>query len=226
MSYSPLFRDRAEAGQRLAQLVYSEIGKLDEPQLARNPIVYALPRGGLPIAAPIARLLGCPLHVVLAKKITRPENPELAIGAVTADGYVVWSPHCSFRKISAAQRQAALEKARSKAEEQLAQFSPLLPKIDPEGALAIVVDDGIATGMTMLTAVQALRAQKPSAVWICAPVAPPDILPFLGEWADRVLVLATPEPFLSVSRFYVEFPQLDMNEALTYLKAQNAWLSP
>ncbi len=226
MSYSPLFRDRAEAGEKLAQLVYSEIGKLDDAQLARHPIVYALPRGGLPIAAPIARLLGCPLDVVLAKKITRPENPELAIGAVTADGHAVWSQHGSFRKINAAQRESALEKARSKAEAQLAQLSPLLPKVNPEGALAIVVDDGIATGMTMLTAAQALRAQKPSAVWICAPVAPPDMLPFLGEWGDRVLVLATPDPFLSVSRFYVEFPQLNMAEALTYLEAQNAWLSP
>lgn len=226
MSYSPIFRDRAEAGEKLAQLVYSEMGKLDDRQLARHPIVYALPRGGLPIAAPIARLLGCPLDVVLAKKITRPDNPELAIGAVTAGGNVVWSQHGSFRKINSAQREAALQKAREKATAQLAQFSPLLPKANPLGALAILVDDGIATGMTMLTAAQALRAQQPAALWICAPVAPPELLPFMGEWGDRVLVLATPDPFLSVSRFYGEFPQLDMAEALTYLEQQNAWLSP
>jgi predicted phosphoribosyltransferase len=91
MFSNPFFDDRADAGEKLAEAVLGELGKLNlTAQEAVKPIVYALPRGGLPVAVPIARRLGCPLDVVVAKKITRPDNLELAIGAATADGHVLW----------------------------------------------------------------------------------------------------------------------------------------
>ena len=111
-----------------------------------------------------------------------------------------------------------------KAHSQLAQLAPARPQVNPQGTIAIVVDDGIATGMTMAVAAQALRAQHPAAVWLCAPVAPLSLLPWLQQWGDRIIVLDTPESFLSVSRFYVEFPQVEIEEALAYLQQQNDWL--
>ncbi len=177
------------------------------------------------MGVPVARLLHCPLDIVVAKKISHPNNPELAIGAVTADGNVLWSEQTSFRLQYSQEGEAALTEAIHKAKLQLAQLSPGCPPVNPEGAIAILVDDGIATGMTMAVAAQALRAQNPAAVWICAPVAPLSLLPWLEQWGDRVILLETPQSFFSVSRFYAEFPQIETEEALACLQQQNDWLA-
>lgn len=221
---SPLFRDRHEAGEHLAWAISEALQQLQqEPRspgldtLVTPPIVYGLPRGGLPVAAPVARVLGCPLDIVVAKKITRPENPELAIGAVTASGQVLWAKPKPLWE-DPALYQAALQQAHEKAQRQMAQFAPARPlNADPEGAIALLVDDGIATGMTIAVAAQALQAQNPAQIWICAPVAPPELIDWLEQWSDRVIVLATPDPFYSVSRFYEEFPQVEFAEAIAYL---------
>ncbi|MGE5656579.1 MAG: phosphoribosyltransferase [Actinomycetota bacterium] len=224
MLSTPLFRDRAEAGEKLAQAVLSEIAQFN---LTVNdeitPVVYALPRGGLPIAVPIARRLGCPLDVVVAKKIARPDNPELAIGAVTAEGHLVWSKQ-KPRNIRI--QNATLQVAQEKALSQLTALAPGRPSVTPKGALVILVDDGIATGMTMLAAAQALRMQQPAQLWICVPVTPPELIEFLHEVSDRLIVLETPDPFFSVSRFYEEFPQVETEEALACLRQQAEWRSP
>jgi putative phosphoribosyl transferase len=208
-----LFVDRHDAGEKLAQAVLAEVETLQSPA---KFVVYALPRGGLPVAEPIARALGCPLDVIVAKKITRPENPELAIGAVTADGQVLWSRQ-RLAKDEAIWEQA-LQQAQTKAQTQLARFADYRPNVDPEGAISLIVDDGIATGMTMAVAVQALRTRHPSEIWICAPVAPREMTHALQKGCDRLIVLATPEPFLSVSRFYRIFTQVETAEALACLQ--------
>lgn len=223
MLFNPLFDDRADAGEKLAEAIFSEIAKFNQTaQEEAKPIVYGLPRGGLPIALPIARRLRCPLDVVVAKKITRPDNLELAIGAVTADGHVLWSKQKprNFRL-----QNTALEKAQQKAQAQLVDFSAARPTVDPKGALAILVDDGIATGMTMMAAAQALRLQQPAAVWICVPLAPPEVMISLQQEADRAIVLETPDPFFSVSNFYREFPQVETEIAIACLQQQTEWLS-
>ena len=223
MFSNPFFDNRADAGEKLAVAVFAEVEKLNltAPE-AVKPIVYALPRGGLPIAVPIARLLGCALDVVVAKKITRPDNLEYAIGAATADGQVMWQNqkprNLSFQTL-------ALQQALDQAQSLLADLSPGRPNVSAAGALAILVDDGIATGMTMAVAAQALRAQQPLALWICVPVAPQDLLEFLEEMSDRAIVLETPDPFYSVSRFYAEFPQVETEVALACLMQQNEWRS-
>jgi predicted phosphoribosyltransferase len=221
MSPYPLFRDRTDAGEQLAQAIHAIFSQtVNGSGVWAPPIVYALPRGGLPVAAPVARLLGCPLDIVVAKKISHPKNPELAIGAVTSSGQVLWATQMPFRRQHSHQREAALTEALNKAQSQLAQLTPACPQVNLQGAIAILVDDGIATGMTMAVAAQALRAQHPAAVWICAPVAPLSLLPWLQQWGDHVIVLQTPQSFLSVSRFYIEFPQLETEEALVYLQQQ------
>lgn len=220
MPQTPLFRDRQEAGEKLAQAVLQEIERFNL-LLPVRAIVYALPRGGLPVAAPVARSLNCPLDVIVAKKVTRPENPELAIGAVTADGHVIRSRQGAFIQPRGGSWRLAMQEAQAKAQDQLEQFTSSRPQVDPKGAIAVLVDDGIATGMTMAVAARALQAKRPTKILICAPVAPLGLVSLLKHWGDRVVVLAVPKTFLSVSRFYAEFPQVEMEEALACLAQQN-----
>ncbi|NJP11815.1 MAG: phosphoribosyltransferase [Leptolyngbyaceae cyanobacterium RU_5_1] len=214
------FANRHEAGEKLAQVVLAERSQHPVEEMARF-VVYALPRGGLLVAAPVARSLECPLDVIVAKKITRPENTELAIGAVTADGHALWLPRSRSPHQPAHLYEMALHQARERAREQLEQLAPCRPQVTPQGTIALIVDDGIATGMTMAVAAQALRAQQPAQIWICVPIAPPEIMPFLESWCDRVIVLATPSPFNSVSRFYKQFPQVEIEEARACLQDVN-----
>ncbi|MCY7278498.1 MAG: phosphoribosyltransferase [Phormidesmis sp. CAN_BIN44] len=215
-----IFVDRHDAGEKLAQAVLAEAQTLPD---STKFVVYALPRGGLPVAEPVARTLGCPLDVIVAKKITRPEDLELAIGAVTADGQVLWQKTVSSDQ--GRSREEALRVAQEKAQAQLAQFADR-PDIDPDGAIALIVDDGIATGMTMAVAVKSLRTRNPLEVWVCAPVAPLGMVDLLRQWSDsserrgvdRAIILATPDPFWSVSRFYQVFTQVETEDALACLQ--------
>ncbi|MFH7027435.1 MAG: phosphoribosyltransferase [Heteroscytonema crispum UTEX LB 1556] len=220
MLYTPLFANRTDAGEKLAQKIHTLLRlQTSASGVKPVPIVYALPRGGLPVAAPVARLLGCPLSVIVAKKISHPQNPELAIGAVTASGHVLWTGQNAFRRFKYLQsRQEVLNTAIDKAKSLEAQLSPACPDVNAEGATVILVDDGIATGMTIAVAAIAVRDLSPKEVWLCTPLAPLKLLPWLNQWCDRAIVLETPEPFLSVSNFYVEFPQVETTEAILYLQ--------
>jgi predicted phosphoribosyltransferase len=217
----PLFIDRQDAGIQLASAVASAIATLPPDQLNAQPIVYALPKGGLPVAEPVAQYLSCPLDVIVAKKVTRPDNPELAIGAVTADGYTIQSRQACLMPWDQHLWQKAVHEAQIKANLQLEQFAAYRPPVEVQGAIAIVVDDGIATGMTMTVAVHSLKAKHPACIIVCTPVAPQQLMPTLERWGDRAIVLATPEAFVSVSRFYAEFHQVEMEEALACLARAN-----
>jgi len=221
MGHFSLFRDRHSAGIELAQAVQTEISNLALTDLSARFLVYALPRGGLPIAEPLASALNCPLDIIVAKKITLPENPELAIGAVTADGHLIRSWREVLLHQSPHSWEQARDEAQNKAQSQLAYFASSRPSVEAKGAIALLVDDGIATGMTMAVAARALRAKAPAQIWICAPVAPKQIIKMLESWSDRVVVLLTPEIFYSVSRFYATFPQVEMEEALACLERQH-----
>ena len=223
MFSNPFFDDRADAGEKLAEAVADELGKLNlTAQEAIKPIVYALPRGGLPVAVPVARRLGCALDVVVAKKITRPDNLEFAIGAATADGHVIWQKQ---KQHNLRLQKSALDRAQNNAQSLLADLASGRPNVSAAGALAILVDDGIATGMTVAVAAKALLSQQPAALWICAPVAPHDLMGFLAKMGDKAIILETPDPFYSVSRFYAQFPQVETAEALACLQGQIEWRS-
>ena len=219
MSYTPLFTDRTDAGEKLAQKIDVIRQTAASLELA---IVYALPRGGLPVAAPVARLLGCPLTIMVAKKISHPQNPELAIGAVTTSGDVLWSEQKLFRSRNYLRaRELALNEAIDKAKVLESQLISGCPQVNTENATVILIDDGIATGMTIAVAAIAAKALGCASVWLCTPVAPLNLLPWLSQWCDRMIILETPEPFLSVSNFYVDFPQVESSEALVYLQQQH-----
>ncbi|MGB3655998.1 MAG: phosphoribosyltransferase family protein [Rivularia sp. (in: cyanobacteria)] len=224
MLYNPLFQNREAAGEELAQAIRTQLNKQAvESGLKPVPIVYALPRGGLPVALPVARLLDCPLKIEVAKKITHPQNEELAIGAVSASGSVIWSDNRLFRFkfYSREKRQASLNAAIACAKSLEEQLSPACSQANVEGATIILVDDGIATGMTIAAAATALKKLNPAQIWLCTPVAPQKLIPWLQKWGEKIIVLATPESFLSVSNFYVEFPQIETQEALEYLQQQS-----
>jgi len=222
MSHTPLFADRIHAGEELARVIHDLLTQQTiDSGIKPVPIVYALPRGGVPVAAPIASLLVCPLTIVVPKKISHPENPELAIGAVTSSGNVLWTEQKLFRpKHDVRWREVALNKAIKQAKSLEEQLISACPQVDTKDATAILVDDGIATGMTMAVAATAIKALSPAAIWLCTPVAPPKLLPWLNQWGDRIIVLKTPEPFWSVSNFYAQFPQVDTLEAIGYLQQQ------
>ncbi|MDZ8184866.1 MAG: phosphoribosyltransferase family protein [Nostoc sp. ChiSLP02] len=222
MSQTPLFADRIHAGEELARVIHELLTQQTiDSGVKPVPIVYALPRGGVPVAAPIARLLGCPLTIVVAKKISHPDNPELAIGALTSSGNAIWTEQKLFRfKNNFRWREVAFNKAIKQAKALEEQLISACPQVNPKNKTAILVDDGIATGMTMAVAASAIKAFSPAAVWLCTPVAPKSLLPRLNQWGDRIIALETPEPFWSVSNFYLQFPQVDTLEVLATLQQQ------
>lgn len=216
------FHDRTEAGEKLGEKILLDLTEFYPVLTLEQPIiVYALPRGGLPIALPIARLLKCPLDIVIAKKITRNDNPELALGAVTSQGDVLWG---KYQPRQVFQQNSLRQEAQIKAKNQLLNFLPFRPPVHLDHPLILLVDDGIATGMTIRVAVQALRQENPLAIWICTPVAPLEIIDTLKESCDHLIVLETPEPFYSVSRFYEKFEQVENDEAISCLQQQFEWL--
>lgn len=219
MSDAPLFANRADAGQKLAlavdALLTQQTTVLGEKP---RPIVYALPRGGVPVAAEISQYIDCPLTVVVSKKIGHPDNQELAIGAVTTTSDILWAPsyRCRFRYPQ--WQQEMLDIALEQAKSLEAQLISACPRVNPKNSTLILVDDGIATGMTMAVAIKALRKLSPQAIWVCAPVAPMRMLPYLREWCDRSIILAAPKSFFSVSNFYVDFPQVETSVVRGYLQ--------
>ena len=207
-----LYDNRLQAGELLAEELAT---RLEDVGLSLR--VYALPRGGLPVAFPIAKRLHSPLEVLAAKKISLPRNPELALGAVTPDGTTVWAQSPYLEKIKVQKLEKAREEAYQSAIALQEQFNPHCPLLSVEDTLVIIVDDGIATGMTMMTAITALRKQNPTQIWVAAPVAPPEMKEKIDQSSDRAIILQTPDPFFNVGRFYHQFSQVSTEEAISYL---------
>ncbi|MGB3693791.1 MAG: phosphoribosyltransferase family protein [Spirulinaceae cyanobacterium] len=224
MSTATQFKDRLSAGEQLGEKIVMEMTQLRLEEIWASPIVYALPRGGVSVAVPLAQQLNCALEVVVAKKISLPENPELAVGALTNEGQVLWTYSQSLKEQTPQQLKAAQYEAERRAASQHQLFADFDLKINPQGAIAILVDDGIATGMTMAVAIQTLRTYSPAQIWLCAPVAPRELIDKLRSWCDRLIILETPHPFHSVSRFYEKFDQVEDEQALAYLEEHRQYL--
>jgi putative phosphoribosyl transferase len=209
----PLFRNRTEAGAALARRLVST----ERPGPA---VVLALPRGGLPVAAEVARALGAPLDLLLVRKIGAPQQPELAVAALV-DG--------DPPDLVVDERTSALTGVDR---EQIAQWARReLPEIERRrrvylsgraplavaGKTAIIVDDGIATGTTVRAALKALRRRAPARIVLAVPVAPSDTVAALRAEADEVVCLAQPEPFHAIGLHYADFHQVPDDEVLAIL---------
>lgn len=211
------YADREEAGRRLAER-FIALGQREALQ-ARG-VVLGIPRGGVPVAAAVARALGLALDVLVAHKLGAPGQPELAIGAVAADGTVLlepWARELVGDDEVYLRRAADEEIARARRRERALRRGR--PPVDLRGRTVILVDDGIATGATMHVAVLAARAAGAAKVIVASPVGAAESVARLRSVADDVVVLATPEPFFAVGEFYVRFDQVDDDEVAALLFA-------
>jgi predicted phosphoribosyltransferase len=204
-----MFDSRLHAGRRLAQALAAYRG--------RHPLILAIPRGAVEMGAEIAKALDGELDVVLVKKLRSPYSPEFAVGAIDETGWTYVAPHAHGAGADAAylerEKAAQLETLRHRR----AQYTPARAPVDPKGRIAIVVDDGIATGASMIAALHSVRARSPARLICAVPVAPPDSIDSIRPYADEVVCLETPEYFQAVGQFYRHFEQVEDEEVVALL---------
>ena len=208
------FRDRREAGQRLAGLL-SSYAKRDDV------VVLGLPRGGVPVAFEVARTLEAPLDVFLVRKLGAPGHPEFAIGAIATGGVQVLSHDAiADLRIPAALLEQVAERERVELQRRDKAYHVDRPQIALRGKTVIVVDDGLATGSTMEAAVIALREHHPSRIVVAAPVGAVESCHRLRAVADEVVCLQTPDPFNAVGVWYQFFDQTTDAEVVELLRGE------
>jgi len=209
------FRDRKDAGRTLA-------GLLKERRFER-PVVVGIARGGVPVAAEVARALKADLGVVAAKKIGAPEDPSFAIGAITETG-VTFINGPVATAAGADETYIETEKAQCMAEaRQLLQLFGAWPRPALEGRIVIVVDDGVATGTTAIAALRAIRTEGASRVVFAAPVGPPEMMELLRSEADEVVCPCSDEEFCTIACYYDDFSPVSDDEIKRLLVEAAAW---
>jgi len=205
-----MFSDRDDAARRLAERLRGYRG--------RNPLILAIPRGAVPMAKIIADRLGGEFDVVLVRKLRAPQQPELAIGSVNESGWTYLADYAEAYGADAryieSEKRLQLQTIRARR----AQYTPIRPPLDPAGRIVIVIDDGLATGATMISALQGLRACRPAKLICAVPVAPPDTVAKVADLADEVVCLETPAFFQAVGQFYRDFGQVNDDEVIGILK--------
>ena len=212
----PVYRDRQEAGERLAGLL--------EPLGLERPVVLGAPRGGVAVGFPVARRLGAPLDVVLARKLPAPQEPELGFGAVAEDGTVVVDRELARRLGLGAERVAEIvERVRAELVERGRRYRGARAAVSVAGRTAIVVDDGLGTGVTMEAAVAAARSRGAVRVVAAAPVSSTEAAERLRRVADDFVCPVVDPFFTGVGAYYGEFPQLTDEEVVALLEAAREW---
>ena len=206
-----MFQDREDAAQQLAE-------KLKDREF-HDPLVLAIPRGGVVTGAVLARELGAELDVVLARKLRHPWQPELALGAVSELGHMVlnpkWSEEGGFSD-------EYLHQERGHQLQEISRRKKLFRAVRPAAPIAdrsvIVTDDGIATGSTMLAALESLKEQYPREIIVAVPVASPDRLVEIRRWCNEVVCLLAPRSFGAVGQFYHDFRQVEDSQVVELLR--------
>ncbi|UJP05685.1 MAG: phosphoribosyltransferase [Nitrosomonas sp.] len=204
-----IFADRMDAACKLVDALAAYRGK--------NPLILAIPRGAVPMAKVIAEQLHGEMDVVLVRKLRAPDNPEFAIGSVDESGWVYLTEYAGRSGADDAYLEHEKNKQLDTIRRRRAQYTPAHPPVDPAGRIVIVIDDGLATGSTMIAALHALRNRKPAELICAVPVAPPETLVKLHGKADRIFCLSSPEDFYAVGQFYRDFPQIDDEEVIACL---------
>jgi putative phosphoribosyl transferase len=211
-----LFKDRKEAGEKLGEALADQKGA--------HALVLAIPRGGVIVGREVAAALDADLDVVIAKKLGAPGEPELALGAVGEDGATILDARL-VGETGARSEYIDSETARESAEiaRRKGKFREGRPAASITGRPVILIDDGVATGSTMLAAVSYVLSKGPAEVTVAVPVAAEESLAKIAREVDRVVCLSTPTPFLAIGQFYSDFGQVEDDEVVRILR--EAWKS-
>lgn len=210
----PLFHDRLDAARQLIQKL----------SLYKNEdcVVVALPRGGVPIAYQIACSLKAPLFVLSVRKLGSPEQPELAIGAIAADGTIQFNtPLVHNLAINPRQLFDIIEMERERVLARQKQYQAYQSQVDFQNKTVIIVDDGLATGMTMQVAIAAIKKHRPNKIITALPVCAPESLQSIRRQVEDVICLYQPADFISVGLWYRDFTQVSDEEVVALLKSAN-----
>lgn len=206
------FADRHTAGLALADAL-TELDLVD-------PVILALPRGGIPVALPVAQALNAPLDLLLVRKLGAPGQPELAVGAVVEGDppQTVFNPDIlTAFGLKPADLQPQIEEKLTQIAERRRRYLGSRAPVPVTGRTAIVVDDGIATGATVRAALKALHNREPHAVILAVPVAPSEVIASFGDLVDVIVCLSQPQPFFAVGAHYLRFDQVSDDAAVTLL---------
>jgi putative phosphoribosyl transferase len=207
--------DRRDAGRRLARVL--------GPFAREHPVIVAVPRGGVPVAFAVARALGAPLDILAVRKLGAPGNPELGVGAVAEDGTGVLDPHAAtMHGMTQAALDATLTLESRELRRRVARYRDGRPSIPVSGRTAIIVDDGLATGLTDLAAVRALRRRGTRRIVVAVPVGSSQAVSMLTQEADRVICLEIPPRLLGVGMWYRDFRPVSDEEVVTLLALAGA----
>ena len=208
-----MFKDRQDAGRRLSLAL--------EKFRAPRPVILGLPRGGVVVGAEVARALDGDLDVVLVKKLRAPGNPELALGAVSEDGRAYWNREVTgLIGVAETYLQEEVAERRAELASQQQRYRAVRPRIPLTGRTVILVDDGLATGATMIAAVQATALAQPARLIVAVPVSPPEVARRIGEMEQvtEFICLDTPWGFQGVGQFYYDFTQVEDETVIEILK--------
>lgn len=203
------FRSRQEAARLLAARLSN--------YRSQHPLVLGVPRGAVPMARIIADAIDGDVDVVLVHKLRAPYQPELAIGGIDETGQSHLSDHAAALAIDLGYLDREKQTQLGELQRRRRLYTPVRPPVDPAGRTVIIVDDGIATGASMLAAIRCIRARKPAKVVVATAVAPPETLHRIKQEADEVICLQCPEMFYAVGQFFEEFPQVSDDEVVASL---------
>ncbi|HMB11074.1 phosphoribosyltransferase [Saliniramus sp.] len=216
MPFPERYRDRAQAGEILAQALKDRAAR----RPLQDPLVLALPRGGVPVAVPVAQALDAPLDLLFVRKIGAPGQPEFAIAAVVegAEDAVVTNPEITDGlRVPEGWLEEGRVRAITEIARQRAAYCAGRPRLPVRDRSVIIVDDGVATGTSLFAAIAALHRQNPRDITVCVPVAPPETLVRLREAVDHVICPLAPRLFQAVGFFYDDFHQIEDDEVSAVL---------
>lgn len=206
------FSDRKEAGKLLADALGEYKGS--------NTVIYALPKGGVVVGAEIAKNLDAPLDAVIPRKVGHPEQPEYGICAVTEDGHLVCSRE-EIARLDPAWLTAEIQKEQAEAKKKRQKYLEETPEVGASGKTAIVVDDGVATGLTMLAAIEEVKDRGPNRVILATPVIPGDIAGRLKRYVDELVALDIPTIYLgAIGAYYEKFDRVEDKTVTKLLRGQ------
>ena len=207
-----MFKDRLDAARQLSKALKKYEGQ--------NPLILAIPRGAVPMSAWIADVLHGQMDVVLVRKLRAPFQPEVAIGAVDETGRAYLSPCAATLGIDPQYVKDEIKLQMQTLKARRRQYSRIRAPIPVQGRVVIVVDDGLATGATMMSALKAVRQHHPQRLVCAIPVASPDALSKIKPLADETVCLHAPEDFMAVAQFYQKFPQVDDAQVMASLQTK------